>query len=752
MLSCQTMLSQSSVLFAVTRNRIISFIALFMLIAMPASANSIAPSLAEQQAIPRTNSGAEILYSISETNVRADYNWTSTQYRSIRLNDTNSSRDYGRISVPYDGYYTKVTLEFARVLTADGDIKELSADAVITERASRKDFYDDSRRLIFALPALTPGAMIEYQVKFESKKLSLPNHFAGSFSGYFYQPKAQSRSGRIDTVHNSRLSLTYAPDAKLNFAYEGPHKPTLKKSRTASGAMHYNWQWPALPEVILESNRGPARDYYSSVDYSTSQDWSIVDQWAWGMFESKFEPQPALTTLAQSLASPSDIKIDKVKAVYGYLQENIRYVFAHLDRGGYEPHAANRVIQAGYGDCKDQTVLALSLLHALGIEAYPALVVTPWNGQPNMSMVELVFDHMIVWIPKQPGHQEAWMDTTGDRNLFPGTSGYLDGQPALIVNGEGGILKVVNEENLAHGAQMDIFWRTENNNLMADLTLTFSGEIEDDYRHWWRSEAKKLSAESDTFAQLFNLPRNKYTIKTQTLNANDLWEPFTMKATMDFGPAREEGEESLFISVNAVNVLHMFGLLNGLPVPADRLTDWYDMREYHIDTQVTFSPELGRYAGIIGQSSMVETPYYVLEQIHQTSTDGPIIDLKYTKKPFIVKQADYTDYYNSKQDLKLLNGWEAVFADESTGKPVKDDAETSLSIAQKRVGLVYTELNNGRFDDALVFAEQAVEADKAHGEAWYVLGLAHGYNFTFDKAQEAFKQARALGYQPTEVQ
>src|SRR5690606_7312855 len=103
-------------------------------------------------------------------------------------------------------------------------------------------------------------------------------------------------------------------------------------------------------------------------------------------------------------------------------------------------HFPDEVVKANYGDCKDQTVLAVALLRILGIDALPALVETPTSGKSDNELVELIFDHMLVYIPEDVDGSAMYMDTTGDRMLFPGVSNYLENQNTLIVNGKGGIM------------------------------------------------------------------------------------------------------------------------------------------------------------------------------------------------------------------------------------------------------------------------------------------------------------------------
>ena len=48
--------------------------------------------------------------------------------------------------------------------------------------------------------------------------------------------------------------------------------------------------------------------------------------------------------------------------------DEIEYVQADLNRGGFTPHFAEDVFNNRYGDCKDQSILLLSLLKCIDVE------------------------------------------------------------------------------------------------------------------------------------------------------------------------------------------------------------------------------------------------------------------------------------------------------------------------------------------------------------------------------------------------
>ena len=89
-----------------------------------------------------------------------------------------------------------------------------------------------------------------------------------------------------------------------------------------------------------------------------------------------------------------------------------------LDGGGLRPASADLTWSRRFGDCKGKTSLLLGLLHALGIEAEPALVSTTGGDGLDTRLPTLgAFDHVLV--RATIGGRVYWLDGSrvGDHSL-----------------------------------------------------------------------------------------------------------------------------------------------------------------------------------------------------------------------------------------------------------------------------------------------------------------------------------------------
>ena len=129
------------------------------------------------------------------------------------------------------------------------------------------------------------------------------------------------------------------------------------------------------------------------------------------------QESPIKAEAAKIAAASTDPKVRAAAALH-VVQDEIRYLFLGMDRGGYIPADADKTWTRRFGDCKGKTVLLLALLRELGIDAQPAMV-SSGDGDGLDAVLPMVrpFDHVLV--RASIGGNIYWLDgtRTGDRGL-----------------------------------------------------------------------------------------------------------------------------------------------------------------------------------------------------------------------------------------------------------------------------------------------------------------------------------------------
>jgi hypothetical protein len=152
--------------------------------------------------------------------------------------------------------------------------------------------------------------------------------------------------------------------------------------------------------------------------------------------------------LTQSIENP----MDKAKAIYEYVQGNLRYISVQIGVGGLQPIVAEQVDKVRYGDCKGLSNYTRALLNAVGIESYLAIIEAGDQKEsispdfPNF----IEGNHMILAIPDSEENL-TWIDCTSRSNPFGFLGDFTDDRYAFVIKPEGStIVKTpayLNKEN-----------------------------------------------------------------------------------------------------------------------------------------------------------------------------------------------------------------------------------------------------------------------------------------------------------------
>lgn len=159
--------------------------------------------------------------------------------------------------------------------------------------------------------------------------------------------------------------------------------------------------WPPRPTGVLTVEEGAPlwHQQVPSVMISSWPDWASVARWAAPYYRTRAVPEPEVAEIAEAIAREHAGDTARVAAALQFVQDEIRYMAVLLGDGGYVPSTPSETLRRRTGDCKDKTLLLLSVLDVLGIEAYPVLA----NTQVGRALGAAVpapsaFNHVLVQV------------------------------------------------------------------------------------------------------------------------------------------------------------------------------------------------------------------------------------------------------------------------------------------------------------------------------------------------------------------
>lgn len=177
-------------------------------------------------------------------------------------------------------------------------------------------------------------------------------------------------------------------------------------------AKSFSWEGLDLPAIEFDQPLpGRAYPYWPMFHVSTFMSWADVVQWATPLFEPTSLPQSVVKLIGDW---KSDAEHERLEKAVRWVEDEVRYFALDLGQHTLKPRPLTDVCSTRFGDCKDKAVLLVSILRALGFEAWPALTNTYWRDRLlEIRPAPAAFNHAIVAY-KYMG-QLRWIDPTMTR-------------------------------------------------------------------------------------------------------------------------------------------------------------------------------------------------------------------------------------------------------------------------------------------------------------------------------------------------
>jgi len=383
--------------------------------------------------------GAVILLKDYQFNIESKNQGTTVIRVLGKIYSKQAMYDYSQIPIAYNSFYEEAVLNFARVICTDGKVREVTGDAIQIKTSPEVrggTQYTDNQYLTFALSGLEVGAAFEYQITFNQKNPIIKGEwFDNHWFGGMLQSLSPPYTPRIDPVLTSRYTLRVPRECQFQYYLTMGSKEPIKK--TTKDQDEYLWVFNNLRAITMEDAMPELGSLSPVLIISSLKDWTQLNQWAYDKIIPRIEVTEEIKDQAVKLTLNAETSDEKIRSIADFIQTNIRYVYADLNRGGYTPHSVGDIMKSRYGDCKDQTILLISMLKAIGIKAYPALI-NPYPNEEFIKIPSIYWSHLITYIP-QPD-KDIWLDMTSGVTPFPDLLFSDQNRTAFVINKTGGNL------------------------------------------------------------------------------------------------------------------------------------------------------------------------------------------------------------------------------------------------------------------------------------------------------------------------
>ena len=331
---------------------------------------------------------------------------------------------YANIMIPF---FPGVSIDDiqARTISSSGIISVLEENKIYDVNLYPNFvFYSDQRAKIFTMPAIAPGSLIEYRYKVSIRGRTL-------WHSWTFQDNIPTLLSRYTLIHPSEWKLNYKL-YNLDIAPDEEIAPVgFKATRT--------WEARNLPALKSEFGMPSRKHAVAKLTFAPNgvKTWNDVAVWYNNLASPQTEPNQDMKELAERLTYGLLSDEEKLRTIYEWVRDNVRYIAVEIGLGGYQPYPASEVFTNRYGDCKDMTTLLCGLAEASDIQVDEVLISTWQNGVVDTTLPSpFQFNHAIAYCPTI-GENGIWMDATDKGCTFGKLPWYDQGLPALVI-GKGG--------------------------------------------------------------------------------------------------------------------------------------------------------------------------------------------------------------------------------------------------------------------------------------------------------------------------
>lgn len=331
--------------------------------------------------------GALIL--LKEKSVIIDENGsTTTIHKIIKILNSRGKRKYSEAKIGYDDTYEYIDIDFARVIKPSGEVITVPQKFIkITTPYSGFPLYSNYKIKVLSFPQIENCTIIEYKVTKRRIKLLDEDNFYVKFWLKTGEP-----------IILEKYSVTYPKNQNIHIKHPEGYKPK-EATATFQGTKTIEWEIKNQDAIIPERAMPSYDEIIPQIWVSSFKDWNEIYRWWKSLYKDRVKPDKPIEEKVSEIIkeAKATTQDEKIKAIYEWVAQNIRYVALEYGEGGFKPHKVREVFKNRYGDCKDQALLLVSMLKCTGAEAYPVLIgVNRKLLDKNIPMIQ--FNHAIVAI------------------------------------------------------------------------------------------------------------------------------------------------------------------------------------------------------------------------------------------------------------------------------------------------------------------------------------------------------------------
>ncbi len=551
-------------------------------------------------------------------------------------------------SMAYPEYYNKfIQLKTFKRAFKYGS-KYVTSDRGGIDRSVTDDgiFFDDSRVQFYPLRFNQKGSMARITVK---KAYTDGKYLTRIFFNASYPIKEQVIEFKVPewlSVDFKRMNFEGSKievkettkGGYTNYVFIMKDIPAYKSEYRRIGRAFTD------PHIIVQiksfENKGEVLKGFDKVD--------DVYNWNNRLYLMAGNEKEKLTAQLAKITAGKTTDVDKIKAIYYWVQDNIRYIAYEDGYSGYIPSSAQDVLAKKYGDCKGMANLLTEMMKLSGYDAHFTWIGTRHIPYPQSTPALCVNNHAICTL--NFGGKTYYLDGTENYVPFGENAFRIQGKEVMIANGDKFEIKMVppttaNDNKVYTKADLVL----ANESLNGKVKVTITGNERTDFHQSYQDLPTSSQKEFlNDYLEFGNDNMVATNVKTSDLKNREL-------------PVVIEGDVDLSNTVNTISGDKYVGV-DFFPKTLDKfIPDEKRVQGYDLDVLVKFEDEIALTIPadkkFIDKPENLEMKFDGYEFKGEYTVTGNKMTLKkeLSIKNSIIKKADFPNWIKFIESIKEFN-------------------------------------------------------------------------------------------------
>ncbi|MDB5252350.1 MAG: transglutaminase protein [Flaviaesturariibacter sp.] len=278
---------------------------------------------------------------------------------------------------------------------------------------------------------------------------------------------------------------------------------------------------------------------------------SIDDMYAWYnlLYKKNTNDASVLKAPVQQIIAGKSTDEEKIRAIYYWVQDNIRYIAFEDGYAGFVPQSVQDVFKNKYGDCKGMANLVTEMLKSAGYDAHFAWIGTRDIPYDRTKVQSLCVDNHAISVLYFKG-KTYFIDGT-EKYAALGKNAYrIQGKNVLVQNGDTYKTEVVPPAVVADShIDTKANLALKGDRIGGHVTLSFDGEAKNYFHNLYNSiPTNKRKDFINSLLQLNNKNAEVANVKTSDFKNRDI--PILLEADIDISNHVTAVDKLLYTSID----------------------------------------------------------------------------------------------------------------------------------------------------------------------------------------------------------